>query len=172
MALDLNQRSLVEFEALSAHMSALLARAQELPASQGAGTAQAAAGQPPLHGKKLGLVCGVADDHDAKLFTRAANALGAQVALLRPSLSVLSTAAEVQRTAHVLGRLYDALDCMGLPYDLVQRISADAGVPVFDGLASGAHPAHRLAHGSATTEPGSDEWRCVVIQAVLLGVLG
>ena len=44
MALDLKQRSLVAFEALSAlDMSALLARARELQAWQGAGTAQATA---------------------------------------------------------------------------------------------------------------------------------
>lgn len=171
MALDLKQRSLVEFEALCASdLSALLARSLELQAWQGVRTAQPASGQGPLHGKKLGLVCGPANDHDAQLFTRAATALGAQVATLRPSLSALSTAAEVQRTARVLGRLYDALDCIGMPHDLVLRVGVDAGVPVFDGLASAAHPAHRLAHLLAT-EPGSDEWRCVVIQAVLLGVL-
>ena len=171
MALDPKQHSLAEFEALSAHMSDLLARAQALPASTGASTAHAAPGHAPLHGKKLGLVCGVADDHGAVLFTRAANALGAQVALLRPSLSVQSTAEEVQRTARVLGRLYDALDCIGLPHDLVMRIAADAGVPVFEGLASAAHPAYRHARPSAT-ETGTDEWRCLVIQAVLLGALG
>lgn len=164
MAFDPKQHSLVEFEALSAHMSALLARAQALPASQ------AASAHPPLHGKKLGLVCGAAADHDADLFTRAANALGAQVALLRPSLSALSSAEEVQRTARVLGRLYDALDCIGLPHDLVMRLAAEAGVPVFDGLASAAHPACRDVQVPAA-EPGSDEWRCLVIQAVLLGTL-
>ena len=142
MALDLKPRNLVEFEALSAHMSALLARARELPAGPGAGATPAAVAQPPLQGKKLGLVCAVADDDAARLFTRAANALGAQVALLRPHLSALSTSAEVQRTARVLGRLYDALDCIGMPHDLVLRIGADAGVPVFDGLASATHPAH------------------------------
>jgi len=127
--------------------------------------------QQLLHGKTLGLVCGVADDHDAGLFTRTANALGAQVTLLRPSLSTLSTAAEVRRTARVLGRLYDALGCIGLPHDLVLRIGTDAGVPVFDALASAAHPAHRLESVLAE-EPGFDEWRCLVIQAVLLGAFG
>lgn len=171
MALDPKLRSLVEFEALSVpDMSALLARAREVPAWQSASTAQPAAGQRPLQGKKLGLVCSAADEPDARLFTRAATALGAQVATLRPSLSSLSTAAEIQRTARVLGRLYDALDCIGLPHELVLRIGAEAGVPVFDGLASAAHPAHRLARRLAA-EPGSDEWRCIVIQAVLLGVL-
>lgn len=171
MALDLKQRSLVAFEALSApDMSALLARARELQAWQGAGTAQATAGQQALRGKKLGLLCGPADDHDAQLFTRAATALGAHVATLRPCLSTVSTAAEVQRTARVLGRLYDALDCVGMPHELVMRIGADAGVPVFEGLASAAHPAHRLARVLGA-EVDTEGLRCVVIQAVLLGVL-
>jgi ornithine carbamoyltransferase len=126
--------------------------------------------QRPLHGKKLGLLCGVADDHDARLFTRAANVLGAQVALLRPSLSASSSAAEVQRTARVLGRLYEALGCIGMPHDLLLRIGADAGVPVFDGLASVANASGRFARLSAA-EPDSDEWRCAAIQALLLSVL-
>jgi ornithine carbamoyltransferase len=166
MVLILKQRSLDEFATMPARdMSALLAHARELQAAARAGTAQRA-----LRGKNFGLFCDSADDGDAALFQRAATALGAQVAHLRPSLSELSTPQDVRHTARVLGRLYDAIDCVGMSSDLVQRIGADAGVPVFEGIASSRHPTAVLAEqldGAAAAE----DKRCLVIQAVLISAL-
>jgi ornithine carbamoyltransferase len=39
----------------------------------------------------------------------------------------------------MLGRLYDAVECQGMPRDLMQKIKAQAGVPVFFRLASADH---------------------------------
>ena len=166
MVTNLKPGSLNDFTTLSAQdMNALLARARELQFA-----ARSGAPQRLLAGKNVGLLCEAADDADAALFQRAAMALGARVAQLRTSLSKLGTPDEVRHTARLLGRLYDAVDCMGMAPDLVNRISAEAGVPVFEGIASAQHPTAglaRLLDGSATL----DDRRCLVIQAVLLSAL-
>ncbi|MEP6874459.1 MAG: ornithine carbamoyltransferase [Burkholderiales bacterium] len=166
MVLNLKPRSPNDFSTPSARdMNALLSDARQLQAAARSGTPQHL-----LRGKNFGLLCDAADDADAALFQRAATALGARVAQLRTSLSTLSTPEEVQHTARVLGRLYDAVDCIGMAPEMVARISAEAGVPVFQAIASVQHPTAGLAHlldGSSTL----DDRRCIVIQAVLLGAL-
>lgn len=165
MVPTLKPRCLTDFATMPAQdMEALLHCARQLQSSARAGSMPAA-----LRGKNFGLLCDAADDRDAALFQRAASALGAQVALLRPNLSELSTAQEVQHTARVLGRLYDAVDCVGMAPDLVRRIGADAGIPVFDGIASPRHPIARLAELLDTGT--DDDRRCLVIQALLLNAL-
>ena len=166
MVPNLKHRSLNDFAAMSPQeMGALLAQARALQSASRAGTSPRT-----LRGKNLGLLCDTADDAGAALFQRAASALGAHVAHLRPSLSASSTPQEVQHTARVLGRLYDAVDCVGMEPDLVRRISADAGVPVFDGIASSSHPTARLADRLDAGTALEDN-RCLVIQAVLLSAL-
>ena len=162
----LKHRSLTDFATMSEQdMSALLARVHELQSAVRAGTARHA-----LRGKNFGLLCGDAEDEQTALFERAASALGAQVAHVRPSLSEFSSQQDVQHTARVLGRLYDAVDCNGMAPSLVRRIGAEAGVPVFEGIASPQHPTARLV--DMLEDGGSDEEkRCLVIQAVLLNAL-
>ena len=134
----------------------------------------AAAGelQASLRGRKLGLLCEVddEDDGDAALFRRAAVELGAHVAHIRPSLTELSTRPEVQRTARMLGRLYDAIECQGMATDLVHQVGVEAGVPVYDGVASPNHPTARLVDlldGDAL----KPDKRRFVLQAVLLSTI-
>ena len=133
-----------------------------------------------LRGRKLGLLCEIdtnadtdifADiEGDAALFRRAALELGANVARIRPSLNELSTPREVQHTASMLGRLYDAVECQGMAADLVHQMGVDAGVPVYDGVASKGHPTARLVDlldGDASTL----DKRRFVLQAVLLSTI-
>lgn len=166
MVPTLRQRSLQAFEQMSPDdVSALLASALALRRA-----AQAGATQPLLRGKNLGLLC-EADYHgDAALFRRAAAELGARVAHIRPSLSELSTPLEVQHTSRVLGRLYDALECQGMAPALVQQVGLDAGVPVYDGIASLGHPTARLAALLADDASPIDNRR-FVLQAVLLSTI-
>ena len=124
----------------------------------------------PLRGKNLGLLCEVDADVDAALLRRAALDLGAHVAQIRPSLTELSTRDEVRHTARLLGRLYDALACQGLPLGLVQQLSVDAGVPVLDGVASIGHSTAQLA-GLLGDDVSPDDARRYVLQAMLLRVL-
>ncbi|HYN64874.1 MAG TPA: hypothetical protein VES36_09760 [Candidatus Limnocylindrales bacterium] len=109
MVPTLKHRSLLAFEQMSPRdVSVVLASARTLQRA-----AQAGMTQPLLRGKNLGLLC-EADNGDAALFRRAAMELGAHVAHIRPSLSELSTPLEVQHTARMLGRLYDAVECQGM----------------------------------------------------------
>lgn len=129
--------------------------------------AQAGNLQPLLRGKKLGLLCSSEDGEAARLFRRAAEALGAHVARLPVSLSALSSAQEVQHTARVLGRLYDAIECQDMDSALVTRVRQEAGVPVFDALAAAA------LEGSAEPDGGAApaEQQLSLLQALLLGEL-
>ena len=146
-------------------VEALLARARALRHAVRAGTTQ-----PLLRGKNLGLLCEAADQDDAELFRRAAVELGARVAHLCPGLSESSTPPEVQHTARMLGRLYDAVECQNMAPSLVLQIAHDAGVPVYDGIASQRHPtaalAARLGDGVSSTDN-----RRFVVQALLLTTL-
>jgi ornithine carbamoyltransferase len=101
--------------------------------------------QPLLRGKNLGLLC--ADDTQAQalLFRQAASELGAHVAHIGMSLSGHSSAQEVEHTARMLGRLYDAVECQGLPGTLVRQMAAVAGIAVYDALAGNEVLIARLA---------------------------
>ena len=129
-----------------------------------------------LRGRKFGLMCEVDNDSDkdsasdAALFRRAAVELGAHVAHIRPSLTELSTPQEVLRTARMLGRLYDAVECQGMAADLVHRLGADAGIPVYDAIASQRHPTAKLDSLLGGDSPALDKRR-YVLQAVLLSTV-
>lgn len=144
----------------------LLASARALQRSGDAGQAR-----PLLRGKNVGLLCEADAEPDARLFRDAAQALGAQVAHIRPSLSRLDTPQELQHTARLLGRLYDAVECQGLAPDIVQQIGAAAGVPVYDGLATAGHPTAGLAAQIDGDAAPADKRR-LVLQAVLLQAIG
>ncbi len=140
--------------------------------------AQAGDLQSLLRGRKFGLMCEMDkdidhDSHsagDAALFRRAAVELGAHVAHIRPSLTELSTPLEVQHTARMLGRLYDAVECQGMAAELVHQLGIDAGVPVFDAVASQRHPTAKLDALLGGDSPPLDKRR-FVLQAVLLSTV-
>lgn len=136
------------------------AQAQALLEAARAGQAQPLL----LKGRKLGLLCEDAQAGQALLFLRAAGALGAHVAHLRPSLWHFDTPAEVQHTARMLGRLYDAVECQGMAPGLVRQIGLWAGVPVFPHLAGQAE----LPDAAASA---GDDTRRFVLQALLLQAL-
>ncbi len=137
----LNHRSLWSLDNLSgADVSALLDTASALKTA-----AQAGHPQRPLRGKNIAVMCESPTDPALKDFTAAANALGAQVAHIRPSSSRITQPSESHETAVVLGRLYDAIECEGMPLSLVQEVERTAGRPVFNGLAAATHPLRVLA---------------------------
>lgn len=94
----------------------------------------------PLRGKNIAVMCESPGDPALASFTSAATALGAQVAHIRPSSSRITQANAAHETAVVLGRLYDAIECEGMPLSLVQEFERTAGRPVFNGLAAANHP--------------------------------
>ena len=141
---------------------ALLEQARSLQRASAAGRVQ-----PLLRGKNLGLLC--ADDTQAQalLFRQAASELGAHVAHIGMSLSECSAAQEVTHTARMLGRLYDAVECQGLPTAMVQQMAEVAGIAVYDGLASNERLISRLA-AQLGDEASAGDNRRFVLQALLL----
>ena len=142
--------------------TAVLAIARRLQRAYEAGDVQRL-----LQGKNLGLLCEQGGSADAALFRQAATELGAHVAHVRPSLSTFMTPQEIHDMARLLGRLYDAVECQGLTPAQVQSVGKDAGVPVYDGLASSTHATAPLATllvgiGPLTTR------RRFVLQAMLV----
>jgi ornithine carbamoyltransferase len=145
-------------------LAALVDRARSLQIAAEAGSAQ-----PLLRGRKYGLLRGCAElaGDDEALFDRAAVELGAQVAHIRPDLTERSAARDVQQTAQLLGRLYDALICEGMAPAVVRQLRVDAGVPVFDRIMS---PSHLVARAAEMLGPNSrlKDNRRFVLQALLL----
>ena len=123
-----------------------------------------------LRGKKLALLCDSEEEDDAALFKSAASDLGAHVSHIRPRLTELSKPDVLQHTARMLGRLYDGIECQGLAPALVEAVGREAGVPVYDGLASAAHPTARLA-SLLGGEDAPAKLRQLVLQTVLLSTL-
>ncbi|MBT9459794.1 MAG: ornithine carbamoyltransferase [Burkholderiaceae bacterium] len=141
-----------ELKTLQAHARQLLLAAQD------------GGLQPLLRGKKLGLLCAREDSEYAQLFRRAAEALGGHVARLPVSLSATSSTQDVQHTARLLGRLYDAIECQDMDSALVARVREAADVPVFDTLAAAAP--HWI---DESDDPGSPaDRRLSLLQALLL----
>ena len=95
-------------------------------------------GWDPLRGRHLALLIDCHDE-DTQAFQRAVHDLGASVALLDASDWRSSAGERVPDAARMLGRLYDAIDCCGLPMPLLEQIDANCGVPVFNGMAQADH---------------------------------
>ncbi len=167
MPSDLKHRSILRFDRLSPRdITAVLDSARALQR-----VARDGAGQPLLRGKNLGLLCEVDEGADATAFRCAAVELGAHVAHIRPSLSERSTAQEVRHTARMLGLLYDAVECQGMPSALVRRVGIDAGVPVYDAISSPDSPMAGLAELLDERDSLIDR-RHFMIQALLLSTIG
>jgi len=147
---------------LSIDETALLDQARTLQRAAAAGRVQ-----PLLRGKNLGLLC--ADDTQAQalLFRQAASELGAHVAHIGMSLSEPGSAQQVAHTARMLGRLYDAVECQGLPSALVKQMAELAGIAVYDALACNEALITRLAT-QLDGDASFDQNRRFALQALLL----
>lgn len=144
-------------------VSLVLDNARRLQKAAGAGDIP-----PLLRGKRLGLLCEDDTAASARLFRGAAVELGAHVAHLRPSLSgLLTTPLDVQHTARMLGRLYDAVECQGLDQAVVLQLRSACAIPVYDGIASRDHPTATLARSLGNGGTARDQRR-FVLQAALL----
>lgn len=124
-----------------------------------------------LHGRNLALLCAAPEGEAQELFRRAATELGAQVAGIAFPLPDRSCASELQHAARLLGRLYDAVECQGLPVRLVRRLAREAGIPFFEGLACPAHPTAALCALLESDLQMADR-RCLILQAALLDAIG
>jgi ornithine carbamoyltransferase len=126
--------------------------------------------QGVLKGKNLGLLCDDPSQPEALLAYRAAVELGAHVSLVRPRFEEQGEAAALAETAHMLGRLYDAVACVALPRAVTDELRALARVPVIDELDIGwSAAASRVAAAAGTglEAPRGDErlflWQLALI---------
>ena len=81
----------------------------------------------------------------ADLFILAVEQLGAQASRVGADMLAADEEHELQRVARILDRLYDAVECQGVPTARVRQLSELATMPVFDGVACDDHPTARLA---------------------------
>jgi len=138
----LNHHSLWSLEALSRDdLLTLIGSARQF---------QRAAAQPggrpaPLRGKNLALLSNDHSSAEAGAFLRAATELGAHVARVRATEPGEAGRRDPRDMAGLLGQLYDAIECQGLPEGELRQLDRDAGVPVFNGMASPTHPLHAIA---------------------------
>lgn len=98
-----------------------------------------------LRGKNLALLYEPRWAPAADAVHRAAADLGAHVVHLSLASTQCAANDRMRDTARILGRLYDAIDCAALAEELLNEIERNAGVPVFNGLATDEHPSHLLA---------------------------
>jgi len=98
-----------------------------------------------LSGKNIALIFAKASTRTRCAFEVAAYDQGAHVTYLDPSGSHLGKKESVKDTARVLGRMYDAIEYRGHEQEIVEELSAHAGVPVYNGLTDDYHPTQMCA---------------------------
>jgi ornithine carbamoyltransferase len=100
---------------------------------------------PRLTGKEIALIFEKTSTRTRSAFEVAAYDQGAHVTYLDPSGSQLGHKESIADTAHVLGRLYDAIEFRGSAHSEIEELAANAGVPVYNGLTNEWHPTQMLA---------------------------
>jgi ornithine carbamoyltransferase len=100
---------------------------------------------PRLTGKNIALIFAKTSTRTRSAFEVAAYDQGAHVTYLDPTGSQLGHKESIADTAHVLGRMYDAIEFRGSAHRDVEELAANAGVPVYNGLTDEWHPTQMLA---------------------------
>lgn len=106
-------------------------------------------GQAPLRGKNLALLSAPSWAARIEGLREAAAGLGLRVSQLRADDAAASSHADMAETMRLLGRLYDAVACDGMPATTVQALQRHAGLPVLDGWSADDHPSRLLAELAA-----------------------
>ncbi len=147
--------------AMPTSVQPLSSAALERSADELAQAAQRGAPHRPLVGMRLGLFCGDERSESVGSLREAAQSLGAQVTMLDPARA-LEEGAALDEVARLLGHLYAAVACEGVPAAVMQGLATAAVVPVLDARAV-------LAPASALGM--SAERRPWLAQAALLAAL-
>ncbi len=96
-------------------------------------------------GKHIALVFEKTSTRTRCAFEVAAHDLGMSTTYLDPDASQIGKKESIADTARVLGRMYDCIEYRGFGQEIVEELSAKAGVPVFNGLTNEFHPTQILA---------------------------
>jgi ornithine carbamoyltransferase len=141
MAFNLKGRSFLKILDFSQReMRYLLDLSRDLKRAKYAGTEQ-----QHLKGKNICLIFEKSSTRTMCAFEVAAMDQGAGVTYLGPSGSQIGHKESMKDTARVLGRMFDAIEYRGFGQEVVEELSAYAGVPVFNGLTDEWHPTQMLA---------------------------
>ncbi|GHV01869.1 ornithine carbamoyltransferase [Bacteroidia bacterium] len=98
-----------------------------------------------LRGKNFALIFEKDSTRTRCAFEVAAFDQGAHTTYLGPSGSQIGKKESIEDTARVLGRMYDGIEYRGFGQQVVETIARHAGVPVWNGLTTEAHPTQMLA---------------------------
>jgi ornithine carbamoyltransferase len=98
-----------------------------------------------LERRKIALIFEKTSTRTRCAFEVAAYDQGAHVTYLGPEGTQIGTKESIEDTARVLGRMYDAIEYRGFGQDVVEKMAAHAGVPVYNGLSDQFHPTQMLA---------------------------
>ena len=96
-------------------------------------------------GKSIALVFEKTSTRTRCAFEVAANDLGMHPVYLEPTGSQMGKKESIADTARVLGRMFDGIEYRGFGHEIVEELSAYAGVPVWNGLTNEYHPTQILA---------------------------
>ena len=157
---------MVRFEQVSSQDARkLLATARALSLAEAHGSRDQS-----LRGKNVALLTR-SPGPAAQLFIGAVEQLGAKASQIGEDMLAVLDEHQLQRVARVLDRLYDAVECQGVPAATVQRLGTLATVPVFDGIACASHPIAALADQLNDCGSNADARRWIVQAALLLAVI-
>ena len=101
--------------------------------------------QKYLLGKNIALIFEKDSTRTRCAFEVGAFDQGANVTYLGPSGSQIGHKESIADTARVLGRMYDGIEYRGYGQEIVETLAQYAGVPVWNGLTTEAHPTKILA---------------------------
>lgn len=98
-----------------------------------------------LEGKNIVLLFEKTSTRTRCAFEVAAMDLGMGVTYLDANSSQMGHKESISDTARVLGRMYDGIEYRGFEHEIVENLSKNAGVPVWNGLTNEWHPTQMLA---------------------------
>lgn len=96
-------------------------------------------------GKSIALLFEKTSTRTRCAFEVAAEDLGMHPVYLDPKSSQMGKKESIPDTARVLGRMFDGIEYRGFEQEIVEELSAYAGVPVWNGLTNEFHPTQILA---------------------------
>ncbi len=98
-----------------------------------------------LTGKNIALVFEKTSTRTRCAFEVAAADQGARTVYITPSGSQLGHKESIKDSAHVFGRMFDAIEYRGFGQKIVEQLAEFSGVPVWNGLTNEFHPTQALA---------------------------
>ena len=109
-----------------------------------------------LKGKNIALIFEKTSTRTRCSFEVAAYDLGMGVTYLDPTGSQMGNKESIEDTARVLGRMFDGIEYRGYGQDIVETLAEYAGVPVWNGLTTEAHPTQFIADALTIRENFGD----------------